>query len=48
MKQQALSQLANGFDLADIDLCGALQQHRRNREEETVHNRQASFSVGCF
>jgi hypothetical protein len=46
VEQQALSQPAKGFDLSDIDLCGALQW-RKNRDEEAVQNRQASF-VGCF
>jgi hypothetical protein len=47
MKQQALSQLADGFDFVDIDLCGA-PQHRRNTDEETSLQSASSFSAACF
>jgi hypothetical protein len=46
MEQQALSQLAKGFDFCGYRFMWALQR-RRNRDEEAVQNRQASFSVGC-
>jgi hypothetical protein len=45
VEQQALSQPAKGFDFFGYRFMRALQR-RRNRDEEAVQNRQASFSVG--